>query len=98
MKRVLGLLLIGLIVTATGCNQMQHRKSATMQGPGAEQRLGPVSSDYIPPLNPGWHAAQGQMPMQGMHSGPQTAATAYPYYTTRAPRDFLAPNPPKIGY
>jgi hypothetical protein len=23
---------------------------------------------------------------------------AYPYYTTRAPRDFLMDNPPTIGY
>jgi len=30
-------------------------------------------------------------------SGPQTAAYAYPYYTTRAPRDFLMKNPPSIG-
>jgi hypothetical protein len=28
---------------------------------------------------------------------PQTGAVAYPYYTTRGPRDFLAKNPPSIG-
>lgn len=37
-----------------------------------------------PPMNPG---AAGQSPTY-----------AYPYYTTRAPRDFLDPNPPSIGY
>ena len=37
-----------------------------------------------PPMNPG---AAGQSPTY-----------AYPYYTTRAPRDFLDPNPPTIGY
>jgi hypothetical protein len=26
-----------------------------------------------------------------------TAQVAYPYYTTRGPRDFLAKNPPSIG-
>ncbi len=28
----------------------------------------------------------------------QAPSYAYPYYTTRAPRDFLMPNPPTIGY
>jgi hypothetical protein len=32
------------------------------------------------------------------NGGPPSAATAYPYYTVRAPRDFLVPNPPSIGY
>jgi hypothetical protein len=30
-------------------------------------------------------------------SGPLSAQVAYPYYTTRGPRDFLAKNPPSIG-
>jgi hypothetical protein len=29
--------------------------------------------------------------------GPPSAQTAYPYYTTRGPRDFLMDNPPSIG-
>ncbi|NLE39864.1 MAG: hypothetical protein GX621_17735 [Pirellulaceae bacterium] len=29
--------------------------------------------------------------------GPPTGAVAYPYYTTRGPRDFLAKNPTSIG-
>ena len=29
--------------------------------------------------------------------GPPTAQVAYPYYTTRGPRDFLVDNPPSIG-
>lgn len=29
--------------------------------------------------------------------GPATPTYAYPYYTTRAPRDFLMANPPSIG-
>lgn len=29
--------------------------------------------------------------------GPPSATYAYPYYTTRAPRDFLLDNPPSIG-
>ena len=40
-----------------------------------------------------------QMPSQAMQqqAGPPTAAYSYPYYTTRAPRDFLMNNPPSIG-
>ncbi len=29
--------------------------------------------------------------------GPPTAGVAYPYYSNRGPRDFLAANPPSIG-
>ncbi|MGD9128604.1 MAG: hypothetical protein PVH19_14600 [Planctomycetia bacterium] len=29
--------------------------------------------------------------------GPMTGTVAYPYYTHRGPRDFLAKNPPSIG-
>jgi hypothetical protein len=29
--------------------------------------------------------------------GPPSGAVAYPYYTTRGPRDFLAKCPPSIG-
>jgi len=43
------------------------------------------------------HGAVNQLnnPANG---GPPSATTAYPYYTVRAPRDFLSPNPPTIGY
>jgi len=30
-------------------------------------------------------------------AGPPTSTYGYPYYTTRAPRDFLMNNPPSIG-
>ena len=33
-----------------------------------------------------------------VEAGPPSAQVAYPYYTTRGPRDFLNPNPPSIGY
>lgn len=29
---------------------------------------------------------------------PSSAQVAYPYYTTRGPRDFLLNNPPPLGY
>jgi hypothetical protein len=31
------------------------------------------------------------------NEGPMTGQVAYPYYTTRGPRDFLAKNPASIG-
>lgn len=34
---------------------------------------------------------------QGAPNGPPTGTVAYPYYTTRGPRDFFAANPPSIG-
>ncbi|MDA1050155.1 MAG: hypothetical protein O3C40_06710 [Planctomycetota bacterium] len=40
---------------------------------------------------------QGYMQDAGP-GGPPTATYGYPYYTTRAPRDFLLDNPPSIGY
>jgi hypothetical protein len=33
----------------------------------------------------------------GFDAGPPSGAVAYPYYTTRGPRDFLARNPQSIG-
>jgi hypothetical protein len=53
--------------------------------------------------HPHHHAAPGQghfgtdaRAMAGA-GGPPTGAVAYPYYTNRGPRDFLADNPPSIG-
>ncbi|MBP85914.1 MAG: hypothetical protein CMJ64_04225 [Planctomycetaceae bacterium] len=39
---------------------------------------------------------QGYMDDAGP-AGPPSATYGYPYYTTRAPRDFLMNNPPSIG-
>ena len=33
----------------------------------------------------------------GFQSGPTSAQVAYPYYTVRGPRDFLAKNPRSVG-
>ncbi len=37
-------------------------------------------------------------PTQEGAGAPPSAQTAYPYYTTRGPRDFLMSNPDSIGY
>lgn len=50
----------------------------------------------------GGHFGRGRggngMGMEGGYGGPPSAQVAYPYYTTRGPRDFLINNPPSIGY
>jgi hypothetical protein len=46
------------------------------------------------PGHGGMHPRRAGPPMA---AGPPTAQVAYPYYTTRAPRDFLNPNPRSIG-
>ena len=43
------------------------------------------------------HFAHHRGPAYGGPAGPPTAQVAYPYYTTRGPRDFLLDNPPSIG-
>ena len=47
----------------------------------------------IPHRDPTIHSGGGAAGPAG-----QIPTYAYPYYTTRAPRDFLDPNPPTIGY
>ena len=41
--------------------------------------------------------AGGYPEMPTYNPGPPTGQVAYPYYTTRGPRDFLQNNPPSIG-
>lgn len=43
------------------------------------------------------HLPHGYMNDNAGPMGPQSPTYAYPYYTTRAPRDFLMANPPTIG-
>ncbi len=43
------------------------------------------------------HGAVNQLNNPG-NGGPPSPTVGYPYYSVRAPRDFLAPNPPSIGY
>ena len=49
------------------------------------------SADYVPQIPK--HYGRETQP-----SGPATGSYAYPYYTTRAPRDFLLDQPTTIGY
>ena len=60
------------------------------QGHGFHGGGAACNSCYVPRLPP--HTAHSTQP-----PGPATPTYAYPYYTTRAPRDFLMANPPSIG-
>ena len=60
------------------------------QGQGFHGGGAACNNCYVPRLPP--HTAHSTQP-----PGPATPTSAYPYYTTRAPRDFLMANPPSIG-
>lgn len=96
MKRVaLAFLAVLLAIHSVGC-----------QGPRAARRgcncqqCGHYAGDerMADGLMSGRYARGGRpQDMMPQDQGPPTAAVAYPYYTLRGPRDFLAPNPPSIG-
>jgi hypothetical protein len=67
-------------------------------GHGSGSGGGPIGN-YLgtPGPTPVGRLPQGYM-MDAGPAGPPTATYGYPYYTTRAPRDFLMDNPPSIGY
>ena len=64
-----------------------------LSGYGFAHLRNPQAVPVIPPQ----HNHHGGQQFYGPH-GPSTAGVAYPYYTTRGPRDFLMANPPSIGY
>ena len=54
---------------------------------------GPYGGAHHTPGYPHHHFSRSYIGPQG----PPTPQVAYPYYTTRGPRDFLLDNPPSIG-
>jgi hypothetical protein len=44
------------------------------------------------------HTSQPPFGADAHGMGQQAPTYAYPYYTARAPRDFLMDNPPSIGW
>ena len=99
MKRgIRALALFGItLAMSSGCNLLHnHQKCNTCNAPiGCRpcnvgwQRGG---TDYGAHLS---HSQYRQDPNVG--SGIPAPTTAYPYYTTRGPRDFFVNNPPSIG-
>ena len=91
MKRLLILGAMCLAISTVGCaqNQMHTSHRQTMQ----------------PPIHASQASVQAPAPVHGypanqmlQNAHPSNVGThAYPYYTTRSPRDFLQSNPPTIG-
>jgi hypothetical protein len=98
MKRaVMFLGLISSLLVSTGCLHHHNRYCNNCNGP-----IG------CRPCRIGWQRGGTDYQASLSHSeyrhgggagaaGPATAQVAYPYYTTRGPRDFLLNNPPTIG-
>jgi len=80
-----------------GHGGLMHRSGCGVGGCGQGGRLcarcagGRFQRGEIP------HTEQPNYGADGMAGG-QAPTYAYPYYTTRAPRDFLMDNPPSIGW
>jgi hypothetical protein len=97
MKRVLLLLAFASLATV-GCqahrSHVANNECGSCGSCGHGQYTGcgvQNSADYVPQIPK--HYSQQTQP-----SGPPTGTYAYPYYTTRAPRDFLLDQPTTIGY
>ncbi len=101
MKRgLLFVAAIAMLFTSIGCrhnlrqNGCQHCQHAGGGGGGGGgHHHAARGADQVPGVPHGYYRDQYQS--QGAPPSPQVA---YPYYTTRAPRDFLLDNPPSIGY
>ncbi len=91
MKRFLVMGAICLVLSTVGCaqNQMRSSQHQMMQPP-----MQAVQANMQAPV-PQHGYPQNQM-LQNAHPA-QVGTYAYPYYTTRSPRDFLQSNPPTIG-
>jgi hypothetical protein len=101
MKRALmGMALVVGLLSSTGCNLFEYRRNCNH----CNGNLG------CRPCNLGWQRggtdyqrflghSGGPAAPSGAYGagGPPTAQVAYPYYTVRGPRDFLAAEPPSIG-
>jgi hypothetical protein len=80
-----------------GCGPGGCGNGYGMNGGGPNDPNGGGSNDPN-----GYAHGQGPVPrgVGGQYlgaAGPPTGGVAYPYYTNRGPRDFLAANPPSIG-
>ena len=108
MKQILlGLVALVALTSSSGCHLLGRHKGCDPAvgcndcGPGSRLhgRLGHHGAGHGG-LHRGPHGHHQDMTDFGTPAvgGPPAAQVAYPYYTTRGPRDFLNPNPPSIGY
>ena len=108
MKRAFLTLMVGMALAAlAGCSSnhenllLPHHgtcrsapETAAACGPGGCPHCGDPSSGRDGPIA---RACAERDAYRGGAPGPLTGAVAYPYYTLRGPRDFLARDPASIG-
>lgn len=94
MKRAF-LLLVLVTVVSAGCHFHSRPRAGSCGKCGGHGQYSEFraqrQADHVPQIPP--HHYRQVEP-----AGPPTGQYAYPYYTTRAPRDFLLSNPTTIGY
>ncbi len=94
MKRGLLFIAVAMLCSSIGCrHQVRHNGCQHCQGGGGHGHAAARRADRVPQVPHGYH--RNLYDPQGAPPAPQVV---YPYYTTRAPRDFLLDNPPSIGY
>jgi len=79
------------------CAQAPENGEACQNGVCEEQGDPCVAKKHCCPLCKGRGCQRCCQEEQAQEAGPATGAVAYPYYTVRGPRDFLAKNPGNIG-
>ncbi len=95
MKRIMILGIAVMVLASLGCAQENLRQSQQAQLPQPAASHVNMQMPQVP-HQPQYPA--NQMPQTSGHPmGAPVGTYAYPYYTTRAPRDFLMKNPPTIG-
>ncbi len=90
MKRAFTLLAL-ISISSLGCSHVRNVTPSSCQSCGPNARHAQRQADHVPRMPRGSAQQMGS-------AGPSSASVAYPYYTNRAPRDFLMANPPSIGY
>ncbi|MGY8734089.1 MAG: hypothetical protein ACKVK0_18305 [Pirellulales bacterium] len=94
MKRIMILGIAVMVLASLGCARENLRQSQQAQFP--QPAAAQVNMQM--PAAPQQQYPGNQMLQAGRApTGAPVGSSAYPYYTTRAPRDFLMKNPPTIG-
>lgn len=101
MKRALFLVAI-VCLTSLGCqtHSRMANRACSHCGPvfGHHRAAAACSSGCNPRNSPDYVPYIAKDYRQMGPAGPPTAQYAYPYYTTRGPRDFFLNNPSPLGY
>jgi hypothetical protein len=93
-----------VLAASTGCRNVnlckdcggKHHGMLGHNGHGGGGGAGGAYAGHAPHGTPGYRKGPHHREYIGPQ-GPPTAQVAYPYYTTRGPRDFFLDNPPTIG-